>query len=916
MVFGQVRKGIRRLFHLRVRSDQLAREDGEDELRAYVDARVTQLISTGLTPADARAEAIRRLGGSYQRAVDDMARSARHREQTMRLHNWRDELRDDIRFAARGLRREKAFTTFIVATLALGIGANAAMYGVIDRLLLRGPAHIVDAGRVLRVYWTANIPPRGDVTTRTFGWVTYDLLRRQGRSFDGVAAYAVRPGGIQYGEGASAALIPYGAATWDLFPTLRVQPAAGRFFTAQEDSPDAPQHVVVLSYGFWRRAFGGDTGAVGRTVTLGNAVYTIVGVAPRGFTGPELGPVDCWLPMSERSQTVTRNWTQAWNAQWLRVVVRLQPGVTAEQAGTDATTIYRANYAGSEAPAKSARLFLAPLRANPRGEEASETTISRWLLGVTLAVLLIACANVANLLLARALRRRREIAVRVALGAGRGRLVRLLLVESLLLAFAGGAAGLAVAWGTGTLLRSVLLTGIAWPSAPVDGRVLVVSLALAAVVGVLTGVAPAVRASRPELTAALKAGAREGGGQSSHLRAALTIVQAALSVVLLASAGLFVRSLIRAHGVDLGFVPDRVFVVQPRYATSAGIGDRRSEGERTRRTQLLRDAVTRARTLPDVESASLTVGLPFQSAFGLFQRVAGWDSLPRLAGGDINISAVADGYFETVGTRVLAGRAFGPRDRDGSESVAIVNQTMARTLWPDRVPIGECLYWSDRPDSLTTCSRIVGVVANAHSFALREQPHMHYYVPFGQERAIGGTSFVVRARRGREADVIASVRAMFAAMDPTITFVQADRMDRLVDPLIQPFRLGGTMFAGLGALALLVASVGLYSVMSYLVAQRTHEIGVRIALGASGSRIVALVLRSGVGLAAVGVSIGMAIALAAGRFIQPLLFDTSARDPFVFVGVAGLLLVVAVLASVLPAARARRVDPMQALRAE
>jgi hypothetical protein len=332
---------------------------------------------------------------------------------------------------------------------------------------------------------------------------------------------------------------------------------------------------------------------------------------------------------------------------------------------------------------------------------------------------------------------------------------------------------------------------------------------------------------------------------------------------------------------------------------------------------VLRDAVARARTLPVVENASLTVGLPFQSAFGVFQRVAGWDSLPRLAGGDVNISAVADGYFATVGTRILEGRPFGAADRDGSEPVAIVSRIMATTLWPGRSPIGECLYWNaNSRDSLTTCSRIVGVAADAHSYALREPPHMQYYVPFGQERGFGGTSLLIRPRPGADVEAVAAVRAMLLQLDPTIAFVQANPMSDVLDTLTRPFRLGASMFTLLGLLALVVAAVGLYSVMSYLVAQRTREIGVRIALGARASSIVALILRNGVVLAGAGVAIGTIIALAAGRFIAPLLFDTSPRDPLVLGGIAMLLLLIAVLARVVPALRARQVDPMEALRAE
>jgi predicted permease len=911
VTFGHVRRGIRRLFRLGVHHPRFARADAEEELRAFVAARVEKLTAAGLTPAEAHQEALRRLGGNWEQALEDVVRSAELREKEMSVRDYIDDLRDDLTFARRSFRREKLVAAFIVVTLALGIGANAAMYSVIERLLIRGPEHISDADRVMRFFRTESRIPEGDRTTHYFGWVSYDVFRRDTSSFAAVGAYTVYSQGFTFGEGADAVLVPYGAATWDLFPLLGVRPALGRFFTAQEDAPAAPQPVVVLGYGLWRRAFGADSGVIGRTATFGATSYTIVGVAPRGFTGPQFGPVDAWIPLAYQSRNVTDNWPTSWNAQWLRVLARLKPGISREQVATAATTAYRSAYTGTDRSEAASRIFVAPLNSDSQGRETPEAAISRWLIGVTLVVLLIACSNVANLLLARAVRRRREVAVRIALGAGRGRLLRLLLTESTALAIAGSTAGLAVAWVMATLMRNVLLPGLEWPSAPVNMRVLGVSLVIACGVGLLTGMLPALRASRPDLTASLKSGVREGGGQSSRLRGALTIVQAALSIVLLVGAGLFVRSLGRIHAIDLGIEPDRIVVVQVRYPTSID-----AAGERERRTQVLQDAMLRARSLPSVEHSTLTIGLPFQSSFELYVRVEGWDSLPRLEGGGASIRAVADGYFNTVGTSVLEGRAFTLNDRDGSEPVAIVNRTMATTLWPRRSPLGECIYWGGSQDSLTTCSRIVGVAADAHSFALREGAQMTYYVPFGQERGMGGTSLLVRPKSGRTSESIAAIRMLMLELDPAITFVNAELLQDSVDPEVRPWKLGAVMFTMLGALALAVAAVGLYSVMSYLVAQRTHEFGVRIALGAQTSVIMVSVLRGSALMALAGVMIGSGIALAMGRFVEPLLFDTSPRDPLVLSAVGATLVVVAVLASVVPAIRAKRVNPMEALRAE
>ena len=506
--------------------------------------------------------------------------------------------------------------------------------------------------------------------------------------------------------------------------------------------------------------------------------------------------------------------------------------------------------------------------------------------------------------------------MRVALGAGRGRLIRLLLTESGLLAALGALAGLGVAAAMALLVRRVLLPTILWTSSPVNLRVVAVSMAMAVAVGLLTGLAPALRANLPDLTAALKAGAREGGGRVSALRGLLTVSQAALSIILLVGAGLFVRSFANVNGLDLGIQTDRVLVVQLRYGSNASLFDQASRPEAVRRREVLLQAMRRAQAQPAVENASLTIGLPFQSAFGVDMRVAGRDSIPRLNGNDPIIAAVAPGYFETVGTRILAGRGFSDADRYGSEPVVIVNHTMASVLWPGKSALGECVYWGQSRDSLDTCSRVVGVVADQHNWGLRDAPIMNYFIPFGQERGFGGTSLVVRPKEGRAAEASAILRRLLTAIDPSILFVQVESLQQEVDGQTRPWRLGASVFTLMGALALLVAAVGLYSVLSYLVAQRTREIGVRIALGAQASSIVGLVMRSGVGMTLAGIAVGATIALWAGRFIEPWLFNTSAHDPVVFGGVSLALLLVAVLASVVPAARARRVDPMEALRSD
>ncbi|HET9372851.1 MAG TPA: ABC transporter permease [Vicinamibacterales bacterium] len=817
----------------------------------------------------------------------------------------------DLQFAWRGLRREPSFTAFCVITLALGIGANAAMFGIADRLLLSGPDHVRDADRVVRLFWTVNIPGRPPITTDGFGYVSYELLNRGTQSFAGVASYAIND--ETFGTGGETRLVKVGYATADLFTILGVQPARGRFFTADEDRPSGAISLAVLSDEAARTWFPGAE-AIGQSVTLGERPFTVIGVAPPGFTGPQLGRVDAWVPGTINSSRVTSDWTTSWNAQWLRIVGRLAPGVTLEQAGQEATAIHRRGYGGTEEIERQARLSVAGLGASDSGTETADARIVRWLMGVSALVVLIACANIANLLLARGLRRGREVAIRAALGASRLRVARLLLIEAVLLAGLGSIVGLAVAYEVGAAARALLFDSIAWTSSPVNVRVLGISAALAIVTGLAIGLIPALRSSRTNLTGALKTGAREGGSSRSRLRTALTVTQAALSVVLLVGAGLFVRSLWNAYTLDLGFDPDRVTVVsasrEPLSRYPAGPA---RVAEQTRRRGFYREVLARVRAIPGVEHASIAVGMPFGNRFTLAVRAEDVPELPKLPGGGPGLSAVSEDYFETMGTAIRRGRAFTAADGPGSEPVAIVSELMASTIWPGSDAIGKCLLVGPAPK---TCTRIVGVAENTHRSRLRENPVMHYYIPAGQEAALGFGGAVLLLRTDDRSETTTEVRRLLAGADRTITYIDAETVREQIDPQMRPWKLGASVFAISGLLALVVASIGLYSVMSYLIAGRRHEIGVRMALGARDADIVRLVLGGSVAMALAGVILGEAIAAALGPLVAPLLFNTSARDPLVYGGVGVLLLSVALVATAGPAMRARRVSALEALRTE
>jgi putative ABC transport system permease protein len=905
-----IRAGVRRLFRLALRRRDLARADVDDEIAFHIDARVRQFVAAGMSPDEARSEALRRFG-DVAGARAELASSAARQAAQLTMRDRLEAFTDDVRYVARSLARSRVFTLTVVLTFALGIGANAAMFGIIDRLLLRGPEHVVAPQRVQRLYLTEPDPARGPQTDAVAGYVSYALLRDHARTLEGVAAYAP-PGEMTRGLGVDAQPIRVAHATWDFFPLVGVRPKLGRFFAADEDRPPNGERVLVLDEDYWDRAFGGDSTVIGTTIKINGEPFEIVGIAPARFTGVELQRVDAWAPMSLIHPT--NNWPTSWQAQWLAIVARLKPGATARAASAEATQLHRRNYTGRSPTLGAAELAFHPISYNRWAKEPPEASVSRWLGGVSAIVLLIACANVTNLLLARAARRRREIAVRLAVGISRWRLVRLLVTESVVLALIGCVGALAIAYWGGALIRALLLPDVAWAVSPIDVRVLVVALTLAIATGVLVGVAPLFQANHLDVTNSLKTGSQQAGWHRSGVRSTLLFAQAALSVILLVGAGLFVRSLLRVRDVDLGFQPDRVLAAEIGWLPMPNLSPEQRAQERARRRAVYQSVVERLRATSGVGQAAIAVGTPFGNSFsGISLRIPGYDSIPELGGGGPYISAVTSGYFEATGTRLLHGRTFNSTDRAGSERVVIINETMARTLWPNENPIGKCLgvFFRDT----VPCASVVGVVGDVRRWALREKPAMQYYVPYGHEVGIGGSVLLVRPTAGLE-DFAPTVKRVIQEVEPNLLTVRLSSMQERIDPLVRPWRLGTALFGVFGLIALAIAAIGLYSVIAYMVAQRTQEFGIRLALGATTRRILSLVLSGGMAASVMGLAVGFGVALVAGRFLEPLLFETSARDPFVFGLALVVLACVAVLACLIPARRATRVDPVIALRAE
>jgi predicted permease len=904
--------GIRRAFGLAVRRLSVIRRDADDELTSLLEERIDLFVERGMSRDDARAEALRLLGAPVEDARADLRRSAERRERVMSIREWIADAADDVRYAVRGLRREALFSSFIIVTLALAIGVNAAMFGVVDRVLLRGPAHVVAPKQLVRIYWISRAAAGEERTSAAIDPHIYANLEAESKAFSGIAMYTRASRYTVLGTGESARVISEAKATASFMSVLGAKVVAGRFFAPEEQDMNAPASVVVLGYGLWKSEFAGDPGAVGRSIILDGRPMTIIGVAPVGFTGVELERVDVWTPMPLRSGAAALHWGKG-TSSGPSIVARLKPGVSVENASREATDVYRRTYDGGNKNLAEGKLFGGPLTAGIAGTEPLETRISRWLIGLSAIVLLVACTNIINLLLARSVRRRREMAVRLALGAGRGRLLRLLLTSSVTLAIVGSVAGLAVAAIAGKAVRSVLLPDVDWTRGLVDSRVLVYAMLATLITGIVIGVLPALKASGVDVSSALKAGAREGGGDRSFVRSALVAAQAMLAMILLVGAGLFAKSLDRIRHLDLGVQTDRVVILDAQwFRLPAGTSDSARKVEAARRESFGADILDRLRATPGVENAALAVGLPFGGSFAVSLFLPGRDSLPKLPGGygDPDLSAVSREYFATMGTRVLRGRLFSKDD--GPNRVAVVSETMAKTLWPGGDPIGECLLVAKRE---APCTRVIGVVQNARRGRLREDPVMHYYIPMGQESFLTHPDIIVRPR----GDAHAAVRMLQDALlrlDPRIRYVDATVLQDRVEPQTRAWRIGAIMFSLFAVLALVVAAVGTFSVVAYLVEQRNHEIGVRLALGARVEHLVGLMMRGPIALSAAGAVIGGAIALAAGRVVESMLFDTSPQDPFVIGGVAALLIGVSAVASTLPALRVRNVDPMEALRDE
>lgn len=899
-------EGIRRLLRL---DRVLGHESNEidDELRHHFEAAVEARVRQGLGREEATREAKNAFGDerAYRAALEHIGTG---RVRMRARAEWIDVVRSTVRKAVRGVRRDPGFTASVTFVLALGIGANAVMFGVVDRLLLSPPQHITNHEDVRLIHVQRTVFNGELRASRSMTWPDYRDLAEVG-AFSSVAAYiAPQPETIGRGDRVSRAEVVGASAS--LFPLLRVEPLIGRFFSEDEDRMGA-SGVVVLAQEYWEREHGADPAVLGRVIDVSQGTYTVIGVAPAGFTGPQLAPVDLWVPI-QRFQELENGdgWTDQRGWYWLQTVVRLADGATIEAATAEATAAHRSGRsaiieAGNYDP--EAEILVSPLIAAQGPNPTSEAQVARWLGGVSLIVLLIACFNVANLLLARAVHSRRETAVRLALGVGRNRLISELVLEAMVLAAIGSVAAIAVARGLGPTVHRALLPGVAFTDGGLDGRLLLFALVATGFAGLATGVLPAFQAMKTDLTRALRSGGQRSSGGSGRARVVLLVGQAALSVVLLVGAGLFVQSLQEARELDLGFDADRVVVMMLEWNETLPAGDREA---------IYEAVLTRVDRLPEVQQAGLTYTIPFYSSISLGQpRVPGLDSVPRHHNGGPYVNKVGAGYMEAMGLSVVSGRGIETiDDSDAASPVAVVSQSMANAYWPEGDAIGSCMIFNDDEP---VCTEVVGVVENHRRQALIEDdPHFLYYVNRAHPDFEGPPQALMIGTRGEPEIVLQPLRDEARATSPQVRFVAANSLADFVEPELRSWTLGASMFTVFGILALLVAAWGLYSVLAFDVALRRHEMGVRTALGAGVSRIVHMVLRRALLLVGVGTVLGLLAAIAAGPLLRPLLFRVSDRDPTTYLMVAVVLLIVGCVSGAVPALRATRVDPREALAAE
>ena len=809
----------------------------------------------------------------------------------------------DLKYAARMLGKNPGFTAVVVLSLALGIGANTTAFGWIEAVL-RNPLQGVEHGD--RMVSIETVTQSGETIDSSY--LDYHDYRDQARTLVGAVVFKDRP--LSLGDEKSSERVWGLMVSGNYFQFLGLRPAAGRFFSPEEQEEKPNAHpVAVLSAGLWKSRFNSDPNISGKKIKLNRQDFTIVGVAPAGFQGTIVGlTFDIFVPLEMYPQlTGGGNWLDDRGSRPLPILARLKPGIRVEEARAEIQTIAAQNASAFADTNQGLSATVLPLAQGRYGIQSRIGTLLHILMAAGGVILLIVCANVANLLLARAASRQRELSVRLALGATRGRLIRQLLTESLLLAVLGGGAGVLLAMWMGDSLGLLLpVTGLPVARlARLDRTVLLFTVLLSVAAGLVFGLLPALHAVKRGLHESLKEGGRSAtpSRKSRRIRGLLVVSEVSLALVALVGAGLFIQSFEKAKGSDTGFDSHNLLLVGLQLSTS---GYDRQQG-----MNFLQRAQERIAALPGVKAASYAEDVPLGFSMGSWEtlKVEGYVPPPSESM-KIYRNLVGPGYFDVMRIPLVAGRDFNAKDDRASQMVAIVNQTFVRRFLAGQEAIGR------KFDTWGRDLTIVGVAKDSKVHTREGSQEPYFYVPFVQmSNASTGVALHIRTAGLPEA-MLPAVRQQFAAIDPSVTIFGTTSLEDYIGASTYTQKSAAALLSVLGSLALLLASLGLYSVVAYSIAQRTQEIGIRMALGAQRGDILKLVVGQGMTLAVAGVAAGVAAALGVTRFLSSLLFGVSATDPATFAGVAALLAAVALVASYVPAQRAARVDPIVALRYE
>jgi predicted permease len=895
--------------------------DVRDEVGFHLETEIEELIASGVAPDEARRLAVARFG-DVEAAMAQCHESDRRRLERQRRGRALDALAQDLRYGVRSLAKQPAFTATVVLVLALGIGVNAAVFSLVDPLFFRMPAAVAAPREVKQIY-VERQPTKGD----RYFQARFSLP--EARFIDSsIAAGGLRSAivlrsdvAVEVGDGPARR-----AKTQWVSPrflsVLGVQPVIGSDFDAESGRFGVPASTVMISWRFWQNELAGDPRALGRVIRVAGRPLVVRGITPRGFAGIDLDGADLWLPLGGFTGFSARPngmpWYESWGTLAFRIVARAPDGGGEEQLVQSVDAGVRAAAAFiKENPrpgaGRAALVRVVPgslLAARGPGEMTHGERIAALLGALSLLLLVLAAANACNMLLGRAVTREREISVRIALGISRRRLIGLLAIESLLLALLATIAAVVLAAWTGGLLRSMVLPGQQLQVGKLDYRVASLALVLGVGVALIASLVPMSSALRLDLVGAIKSTSRDGGGRHSRTRTLLVAVQAALSVTLLIGTGLAIQSLFNIRSVDLGLDVDRVITVAR---------DDSAKGPTL-------DEIGRiARGLPGVTDVARSATVPLDEQFGaraFFDRNG--DTL-RLAGAGarggsgIGFVAADPEYLRVVGTRVTRGRELRAADRFGSQPVMVVSEELARRAWPGKSPVGQCLR-IERADS--PCYTAVGVAENAHSYEVVEEPKAVFYIPFDQrpERSAGARALVIRTSKATRlvADRLRHIVGD-TAMNANGDLVSARRrpvhiMSEMLASDYQPWEIGARLFAACAGLALLLALIGLYGVLSYVVALRRREIGVRMALGADRTRVMALIVGEGVKQVSLGIVAGVLLAMVFAARMSVLLYHVSPHDPVVIVVGVTTMLGCAALASAVPGRRAMAIDPLTAMR--